>query len=71
MLPAVGVKRTREVSELRLTWADVPAEGAWQAVEHAVAVARAGFPELLGVPFMRIEVAKQDPDFERRRPRGA
>ena len=72
-LPAVGTTRTDEGSfALRLKWVNLPAENAWAAIAKAAAVTASELPEVSDQAVdARFAAEIQDPDTERRRPRGA
>ena len=67
-LPAADLQMELDHSELTLSWLELQATNAWQAVTRASQVAEAMLPELLRTRTLRIEATLQGPDPELRRP---
>lgn len=71
-LPAADLTMAIDHSELTLTWLELEAAGAWEAVARASAIVEAVLPELLRTRALRVEATLQAPDPElRERPLGA
>jgi len=69
-LPAADLALDSDVCELRLTWIDLQAANAWAAIRRASEIVEEVLPELLRTRALRVDATLQDPDSERRRPRG-
>jgi hypothetical protein len=71
-LPAADLKMAVDHSELTLSWLELEATNAWQAISRASAIVEAIIPELLRTRALRVEATLQGPDPElRERPIGA
>jgi len=71
-LPAVDMEmQTPEVADFRLTWIELPALNAWDAVQRASAIIEQVLPELLRTRSLKAEARMQNPDPDVRRPVGA
>ncbi len=71
-LPAADLKMAIDHSELTLSWLELEATNAWQAISRAAAVVEAIIPELLRTRALRAEATLQGPDPAlRERPLGA
>ncbi len=60
-LPAVGLEMGNP-SELQLTWHEIPALGAWEAINEAAEMTRQALGGLRGAMAMRVEAKVQNPD---------
>ena len=69
-LPAADLQMELDHSELSLSWLELQATNAWQAVTKASQVVEEILPELLRTRTMRIEATLQGPDPDLRRPLG-
>ncbi|HEV2060825.1 MAG TPA: hypothetical protein VGR11_15860 [Solirubrobacteraceae bacterium] len=69
-LPAADLQMELDHSELTLSWLELQATNAWQAVTRASQVVEEMLPELLRTRTLRIEATLQGPDPELRRPLG-
>jgi hypothetical protein len=71
-LPAADLRMEVDHSELTLSWLELEATNAWQAISRAAAIVEAIIPELLRTRALRVEAKLQGPDPElRERPLGA
>lgn len=71
-LPAADLKMEVDHSELTLSWLELEATNAWQAISRASAIVEAIIPELLRTRALRVEAKLQGPDPDlRERPLGA
>ena len=71
-LPAADLKMEVDHSELTLSWLELEATNAWQAISRASAIVETIIPELLRTRALRVEAKLQGPDPElRERPLGA
>jgi hypothetical protein len=70
-LPAADLQMELDHSKLTLSWLELQATNAWQAVTRASQVVEDMLPELLRTRTLRIEASLQGPDPELRRPMGA
>ena len=70
-LPAADLRMELDHSELTLSWLELQATNAWQAVKRASQIVEEILPELLRTRTLRIEATLQGPDPDLRRPRGA
>jgi hypothetical protein len=71
-LPAADMAmQTPDVADLRLTWIELPAVNAWDAVQRAAAIVEEVLPELLRTRSVKAEARMQNPDADLRRPVGA
>lgn len=69
-LPAADLQMELDHSELTLSWLELQATNAWQAVTRASQVVEDMLPELLRTRTLRVEATLQGPDPEARRPLG-
>jgi len=70
-LPAADMEMmSTDVCELKLTWIELPAGNAWDAVKRATAIIEDVIPELLRTRRIRAEAKLQDADADARRPMG-
>lgn len=67
-LPAADLQMELDHSELTLSWLELQATNAWQAVTRASQVVEDMLPELLRTRTLRVEATLQRPDPESRRP---
>jgi hypothetical protein len=71
-LPAADLKLEIDHSELTLSWLELEATNAWQAISRASAIVETIIPELLRTRALRVEAKLQGPDPDlRERPIGA
>jgi len=70
-LPAVDLQMAIDHSELKLSWLELEAATAWQAVQRASEIIAEILPELLRARTLRIDASLQGPDPDLRRPHGA
>jgi hypothetical protein len=71
-LPAADMEmQSPDVANLRLTWIELPAINAWDAVQRASAIVEEILPELLRTRAVKAEAKMQNPDPDVRRPVGA
>jgi hypothetical protein len=70
-LPSADLKMAIDHSELTLSWLELEAATAWQAIERAAAIVEEVLPELLRTRTLRVDARLQGPDPELRRPLGA
>lgn len=71
-LPAAEMDmQTPDVADLRLTWIELPALNAWDAVQRAAAIVEEILPELLRTRAVKAEARMQSTDADLRRPLGA
>ncbi|MDP2710033.1 MAG: hypothetical protein Q8O56_02325 [Solirubrobacteraceae bacterium] len=70
-LPAADLRMEIDHSELRLSWLELEATNAWQAISRASTIVEEIIPELLRTRTLRIDAQLQGPDPEQRRPLGA
>lgn len=67
-LPAADLQMEPDHSELTLSWLELQATNAWQAVTRASQIVEDMLPELLRTRTLRVEATLQGPDPESRRP---
>ncbi len=71
-LPAADLTMAVDHSELTLSWLELEATNAWQAITRAAAIVEEIIPALLRTRALRVEATLQGPDPElRERPLGA
>jgi len=70
-LPAADLQMQLDHSELTLSWLELQATNAWQAITRASQVVEAMLPELLRTRTLKVEATLQGPDPDLRRPLGA
>jgi hypothetical protein len=70
-LPSADLKMAIDHSELTLSWLELEATNAWQAIERAADIVEEILPELLRTRTLRVDARLQGPDPDLRRPRGA
>ena len=70
-LPAADLQMQLDHSELTLSWLELQATNAWQAIGRASQVVEAMLPELLRTRTLKVEATLQGPDPDLRRPLGA
>jgi hypothetical protein len=70
-LPAADIAMQVDVCELKLTWIELPARNAWDAIHRASEVVEQVLPELLRTRALRTDAAMQSTDADMRRPVGA
>lgn len=60
-LPALDAERADAFSpsELHVTWTGIQAQSAWAALQRAGETVQVALPELLAIPYARIEVGEQ------------
>jgi hypothetical protein len=74
LLPAATLENgePREALRLRLTWIEVDARNAWEAMTRAAGILREGCPPLVDETVeLAVTAEIHDPRIEYRRPRGA
>ena len=70
-LPAADLQMKLDHSELTLSWLELQATNAWQAITRASQIVDEILPELLRTRTLRVEATLQGPDPDLRRPLGA
>jgi hypothetical protein len=70
-LPAADLQMALDHSELKLSWLELEAANAWEAVQRASQIVAEIIPELLRTRSLRVEATLQGPDPDLRRPLGA
>ena len=70
-LPAADLQMQLDHSELTLSWLELQATNAWQAIGRASQVVEAMLPELLRTRTLKVEATLQGPDPDLRRRLGA
>ncbi|MFP5365168.1 MAG: hypothetical protein ACLGI5_20860 [Thermoleophilia bacterium] len=70
-LPAADLQMAVDHSELKLSWLELEAPTAWEAVQRASQIVAGILPELLRASTLRIDASLQAPDLDLRRPLGA
>lgn len=70
-LPAADLQMQIDHSELKLSWLELEAPTAWDAVQRASQIVAEMLPELLRTRTLHIDVTLQGPDPDLRRPLGA
>jgi hypothetical protein len=70
-LPAADLALEADLCELRLTWIELQAANAWEAIRRASEIVEEVLPELLRTRALRVDATLQNPDTELRRPRGS
>jgi hypothetical protein len=70
-LPSADLKMAIDHSELTLSWLELEATNAWQAIKRAADIVEEILPELLRTRTLRVDARLQGPDPDLRRPRGA
>lgn len=69
-LPSADMRMEIDHSELRLSWLELEAANAWEAVQRASEVVAEILPELLRTRAVKAEAKMQNPDPDVRRPYG-
>ena len=70
-LPAADLQMAVDHSELKLSWLELEAANAWEAISRASEIVAEILPELLRTRTMRIDATLQGPDPDLRRPLGS
>jgi len=70
-LPSADLQLQIDRAELKLSWLELEATSAWEAITRAAAVVEEVMPELLRTRAMQVEARLQGSDPELRRPVGA
>jgi hypothetical protein len=70
-LPSADLQMAVDHSELKLSWLELEAANAWEAVQRAAEIVAGILPELLRTRELRVEATLQGPDPDLRRPLGA
>lgn len=70
-LPSADLQMALDHSELKLSWLELEATNAWQAITRAAEIVEEILPELLRTRTLRIDAQLQGPDPDLRRPLGA
>jgi uncharacterized protein with von Willebrand factor type A (vWA) domain len=70
-LPSADLEMAIDHSELKLSWLELEASNAWEAISRASEIIAEILPELLRARTMRIDATLQGPDPDLRRPLGA
>jgi hypothetical protein len=70
-LPSADMRMEVDHSELRLSWLELEAANAWEAVQRASEVVAEILPELLRTRTLRVDATLQGADPDLRRPLGA
>jgi hypothetical protein len=69
-LPAADLAMQVDHCELKLTWIELEARNAWDAIQRASGVVEQVLPELLRTRTLRADATMQTTDADMRRPRG-
>ena len=67
-LPAADLQMQVGMAELRLSWLELEAPNAWEAVQRAAQIVAEMLPELLRTRTLRIDATLQAADLDLRRP---
>ena len=67
-LPAADLALQTDVCELKLTWIELPAGNAWQAMQRASEIIETVLPEMLRTRNLRADSRMQTTDADLRRP---
>jgi hypothetical protein len=70
-LPSADLHMEVDHSELKLSWLELQATNAWQAITRASQIVEEIFPELLRTRTLRVEATLQGSDPDLRRPLGS
>jgi hypothetical protein len=70
-LPAADLQMALDHSELKLSWLELEATNAWQAIRRASEIVEEIIPELLRTRTLRVDATLQGADPDARRPLGA
>ena len=70
-LPAADLALQTDVCELKLSWIELPAGNAWQAMQRAAEIVESVLPELLRTRNLRADARMQTTDADLRRPVGS
>jgi hypothetical protein len=70
-LPSADLQMALDHSELKLSWLELEATNAWQAITRAADIVQEILPELLRTRTLRVDATLQGPDPDLRRPLGA
>ena len=70
-LPAADLAMQVDHCEIKLTWIELPARNAWDAVQRATKVVEEVLPELLRTRNLRADATMQTTDADLRRPVGS
>jgi hypothetical protein len=70
-LPSADLQMAVDHSELKLSWLELEATNAWQAIKRAAEIVEEIIPELLRTRELRVDARLQGPDPDLRRPLGA
>ena len=70
-LPSADLQMEVDHSELKLSWLELEATNAWQAIKRAADIVEEIIPELLRTRTLRVDAHLQGPDPDLRRPLGA
>lgn len=70
-LPSADLQMQLDVAELKLSWLELEAASAWEAVQRAAQIVAEVLPELLRTRTLRVDAKLQGPDPDLRRPLGA
>jgi hypothetical protein len=67
-LPAADLQMALDHSELKLSWLELEAPNAWEAIQRASDIVGQILPELLRTRALRLDATLQGPDPDLRRP---
>lgn len=67
-LPAADLQMQLDHSELKLSWLELEAANAWEAIQRASEIVNEILPALLRTRTLRVEATLQGPDPDLRRP---
>jgi hypothetical protein len=67
-LPSSDLQMALDHSELKLSWLELEAANAWEAIEHASEIVKEILPELLRTRTLRVDATLQGQDADLRRP---
>jgi hypothetical protein len=70
-LPSADLQMAIDHSELKLSWLELEAANAWEAVQRASEIVAEVIPELLRTRSLRIDASLQGADPDLRRPLGS
>lgn len=70
-LPSADLEMAIDRAELKLSWLELEAQSAWEAIRRASEIVAEIIPGLLRTRSLRVDARLQGPDPELRRPLGA
>jgi hypothetical protein len=70
-LPSADLQMAIDQAELKLSWLELEATNAWQAIQRASEIVEEILPQMLRTRALRVDASLQGPDPDLRRPLGA